>query len=118
MRYVILHSNPESVGDPPQALLDAIARLLAKYHMLQGIQLHESAQGAVVRVSRGKVVVTDGPFAEAKEVLGGLSVYEFPSKEEALAGVREFMGLFAEHWPGYEGACEVRAIMEGPLTTP
>ena len=51
----------------------------------------------------------DGPFVEAKEVIGGYAIFEFRDKEEALAAAKEFMQLHLEHMPGWEGTCEVRA---------
>src|SRR5947199_8002355 len=47
--------------------------------------LHPPSMGARVSFSGGKVVVTDGPFAEAKEVLGGFWMIEVKSREEAIA---------------------------------
>ena len=58
----------------------------------------------------------DGPFVEAKEVIGGYAIMEFRNKEEALASAVEFMQLHRQHMPGWEGTCEVRA-MAGPEDT-
>jgi hypothetical protein len=49
--------------------------------------------GARVKVANGKLSVTDGPFVEAKEVIGGYAIFELRDKEEALAMAREFMQL-------------------------
>jgi len=59
------------------------------------------------------VIVTDGPFAEGKEVVGGYGVLEAGSQEEAVAGAVGLMNLHREHWPGWEGEVEVRRIL-GP----
>jgi hypothetical protein len=56
--------------------------------------------------------VTDGPFAEAKEVIGGWAILEAPSKAEALRIAREFMELHRKHWPEFEGESEVRPMFE------
>ena len=54
--------------------------------------------------------VTDGPFTEAKEVVGGYALVEVKSKEEALQVARQFMELHLVHWPAFEGECEVRPL--------
>lgn len=65
-----------------------------------------SVTGARVRLSNGKVTVTDGPFAEAKEVIGGLAILQANSKAEALKLVEDFL-----HVAG-DGECEVRQLFE------
>ena len=72
--------------------------------------------GAQVRIRDGELSVIDGPFVEAKEVIGGYAIFEFRNKEEALASAVEFMQLHRQHMPGWEGTCEVRA-MAGPEDT-
>jgi hypothetical protein len=62
--------------------------------------------GARVRNSNGKVTVTDGPFAEAKEVVGGFAILRANSKEEAIQLARDFLKVAGE------GECELRQIFE------
>ena len=69
--------------------------------------------GATIIGKSGRVI-SDGPFAEAKEVVGGFSIMEFKTREEALANAREFMELHRKHWPEFEGECEVRPFEAGP----
>jgi len=69
------------------------------------------ALGARVRVTAGKLDVIDGPFAEAKEVVGGWAIFEYKSKEEALASAVEFMTLHKEYGEGWEGECEMRQMV-------
>jgi hypothetical protein len=57
-------------------------------HMLSGEGLHPLAKGARITFSGGEPLVTDGPFAEAKEVLGGFWMLQFASKDEAIEWVR------------------------------
>ena len=71
-----------------------------------------SATGARVRLSNGKLNVTDGPFTESKEVVGGLAVLQANSKEEAIEFVKEFL-----HVAG-EGECELRQLFEAGPNTP
>jgi len=57
--------------------------------------------------------VTDGPFTEAKEVIGGYGQFEFKSKKEAIDAALAFMELHKKYWPEWVGETEVRQMM-GP----
>ncbi len=71
-----------------------------------------SSTGARIRLSKdGDITLQDGPFTESKEVVGGFAVYEVPTREEAMKWVRRFVELHKKHWPGWEGTCEVRQMM-------
>ncbi len=72
-----------------------------------------TALGARARLAGGKISVTDGPFSEAKEVIGGFAIYEVPSKAEALEWTRRFLQLHIEHWKGWEGEVELRQMFDG-----
>ena len=61
-------------------------------------------------LSDGKVTVMDGPFTEAKEVVGGFAIFDAPSKAEMLEMDHRFMDLHRTHLPGWEGEAEVRQI--------
>ena len=100
---------------PPKAFLDAMDQLVqeagkAGCVMVEGVGLHPTSAGARVRLSEGKVSVTDGPFTEAKEVVGGYAIFEVNSKSEMLEWTRRFMDLHRTHIPGWEGEAEVRQI--------
>ena len=114
MRFLSIVKAAENQGSPPQALLDAIARLtedsLRDGSLVQTGGLGATMTGARVRIASGKITVTDGPFAEAKEVVGGYAVLEAKSQDEALAAARTFMRLHQQHWPGWEGECEIREL--------
>jgi len=71
-----------------------------------------SALGARVRMSGGKVTVTDGPFTEAKEVVGGFALLSANSKEEAIKLVKNFLQV-----AGHDGECELRQIYEADQDT-
>jgi len=60
----------------------------------------------------GAPLVTDGPYAEAKEVIGGWAIVSFDSEEEARAEGQKMADLHLQHWPGWEGAVEIRRIAE------
>ena len=70
-----------------------------------------------MRITDGQLSVVDGPFAEAKGVIGGYAIFELPGKEEALAAAKEFMQLHKDLMPGWEGVCELRALHRAPLET-
>src|SRR5262245_3854221 len=70
-----------------------------------------SATGARVRLSKDKLTVIDGPFTEAKEVIGGLAILQADSKEAAIELVRQFL-----HAAG-DGECELRQLFEPDRTT-
>ena len=74
--------------------------------------LHPPSMGARVSFGGGKPVVTDGPFTEAKEVIGGWAILAASSKAEAVRIATEFMELHRQHWPEFEGECEVRPMFE------
>jgi len=85
--------------------------------MLDAGGLYPTAQSTEMRLTGGTITTTDGPYAEAKEVVGGYSVIEAASHEEAVRDARAVLELHQELWPGWEGSVEVRRIAgpeEGP----
>ena len=115
MRYLSLVKSAENQGPAPQALQDAMAKLIADSlqdgSLVQTGGLGASAKGFRVRSAGGKLTVTDGPFTEAKEVVGGYAVIEWASREQAVEGALAFMRLHTQHWPSWQGECEVREIV-------
>ncbi len=116
MRFMMIVKHAENQGPPPQALMDAITKLVEEEAkagtMLGNGGLGPTAQGARVRLSGGKVTVTDGPFTETKEIVGGYAQFELKSKEEAVKSAVLFMELHKKHWPGWEGETEVRQMFD------
>jgi hypothetical protein len=113
MTIVKAAESQRSYG-PPQELMDAIETLRDEA-IKAGVfvdtgGLLPSAVGANVRLSNGKLTVTDGPFTEAKEVIGGFAVFNVKSKKEAVDWTLKFMDLHKKHWPGWEGVTEVRQM--------
>ena len=115
MQFLSIVKSAENQGAPPQALLDAIAKLtrdgIKDGSLIQTGGLAGSSTGARIRISGGKLTVIDGPFAEAKELVGGYAVLEAKSRDEALEAARLFLQLHQRHWLGWEGECEVRQIV-------
>lgn len=116
MRFMIMVKSAENSGPPPQKLMDAIAKLGEEATkagtLVETGGLYPSAAGARVRLSGGKLSVIDGPFTEAKEVVGGYAIYDVKSKKEAIEATSRFMELHREHWPGWEGESEIRQIFD------
>jgi len=116
MKFLMLINHSESYRSQPipQGLLDAMGTFVAegfKSGVLKDTAgLKGTAEAFRVRSSGGKLRVTDGPFTEAKEVVGGYALVEVKSKEEALEVARQFMELHRVHWPAFEGECEVRPL--------
>jgi hypothetical protein len=115
MKFMMIVKSSEKSGYPPKALMDEIDRLgkEAGDKMIGGGGLGPTALGACVRLSGGKVTVIDGPFTEAKEIIGGYAQFELKSKEEAVDSAVRFMELHKKYWPGWEGETEVRQMF-GP----
>jgi hypothetical protein len=114
MRYLSMVKSSENQGPAPQALQDAMAKLMADSFkdgtLIQTGGLGASAKGFRVRSAGGKLTVIDGPFTEAKEVVGGYAVIEAASREQAIASTLAFMRVHSDHWPSWEGECEVLPI--------
>ena len=72
--------------------------------------LRPTAEGTRVRLRRGDLFVTDGPFTESKEVIGGYAILEAASKEEAIELTKRFLKVHGEEW---DVECEVRQL-DGP----
>ncbi|HMJ60435.1 MAG TPA: YciI family protein [Bryobacteraceae bacterium] len=67
-----------------------------------------SVSGARIRLSNSNLTVTDGPFTESKEIVGGLAILQANSKEEAIQHVKDFLKVAGD------GECELRQLHEGP----
>lgn len=119
MRYMFIVKGSENFaasGPPPAALVEAIERLgeeaTKKGTMVSFGGLKPTSSGARMRITNGKIITTDGPFTESKEVIGGFSIFNLASKEEALAEARKFTELHRVHWPNWEGEIEIRQMYE------
>lgn len=118
MKFMTIVRGPENMGPPPAGLIEGIMRLgdeAAKAGVFVTMGgLMPSAASSKIRISEHRMTITDGPFTEAKEIVGGFAVYDVQSKGEAMAWARRFMELHLEHWPEWEGETEIRPLMEGP----
>ncbi len=114
MKFMTMSRSAEGAGMPPPQLIEAMADLVAEAAkagvLVDAGGLLPSRSGALIRLEDGKVTITDGPFAEAREVVGGFAVFEVESKAEVLEWARRFLELHRLHWPGWEGESEIRQI--------
>jgi len=112
---MMLVKHPEISMQPPEEFLDAMNKLNEEATKAGAFQgggaLKPTAASARVRLSAGQIRATDGPFTEAKEIVGGFAILEFASREEAVKSAIDFMGLHKKYWPGWEGETEVREIL-------
>jgi hypothetical protein len=121
MQFMMLVKHVEKHGDklvpPPPKLMEQLTKLSAEAAKSGAMgangALAPTARSSRVRLSTGKVDVIDGPFTEGKEVVGGFAILEYRSKKEAVEGARQYMELYRQFWPGWEGETEVRQLM-GP----
>ncbi len=108
----------EGIGTPPKALFEAmdehIGAQVAAGHFLDGGGLYGTEDAVNFVVRQGEVTRVDGPYAEAKEVVGGWAIMQFDSLEDAIAGQQEFADLHVKHWPEVEMVATLRQISEGP----
>jgi hypothetical protein len=113
MRFMFIIKSA-SAGAPSQAMMEAMHEMAAR-EVTAGRMIHDGGlaprdTGAEVAVRKRKLVVTDGPFAETKEVIGGYAIFELPDMAAAVASATDFMALHVEHLPDWEGVCEVRQV--------
>ncbi len=118
MKYLtfIRHSESYRPAGPPPALMGAMGQFVQK-SLKAGILvdtggLLPSKEGVRVRLAGGKITVTDGPFTEMKEVIGGWAILQTDSKEAAIRVATEFMELHRKHWPEFEGESELRPMFD------
>jgi len=107
----------ESAPPPPMELMAALGKFTAEMTKKGAVVstggLMHTSKGAKLRLSGGKITVTDGPFAEAKECIGGYAVVQVNSKEEAIEMAREFLQIHADVMgPAYELDSEIRQMYE------
>jgi hypothetical protein len=118
MRFMMMVRSDENftdAGPPPKELFERMAALVAETekngNLVSAGGLKHSSSGAQVRLSKnGKIMVTDGPFSEAKEVIGGFAIIEASSKAEAIEHATRFMELHRDTWKGWEGVSEIREM--------
>jgi hypothetical protein len=118
MKYLtfIRHSESNRQSGPPAALMEAMGKFVEKSlkdgSLVDTGGLLPSKDGVRVRLANGKITVTDGPFTETKEVIGGWAILKADSKSEAVRIATEFMELHRKYWPEFDGESEVRPMFD------
>ena len=115
-RFMGFVKMEENVGTPPQALFDAMDKYIGEQagagHFLDGGGLFGTEDAVNFVVREGSVTRIDGPYAEAKEVVGGWALLQYDTLEEAVAGQQEFADLHAKYWPEVTMVATLRQISD------
>jgi len=110
MRYLSIYKTAERPTPPTPEEMAAMGKLIEEGMKAGWLLATEgclpTSLGAKVRRSSGKLSVNDGPFTEAKEVVGGFAILKTNSKEEAIELARKFLEVAGD------GECELRQIYE------
>ena len=118
MRFLmfIKHAENSHPVAPPKPLMNAMETFVGEGFKTGWLKetggLTRTSESVRIRSKDGALTVTDGPFSEAKEIVGGYANVEAKSKEEAVGIARRFMELHRIHWPDFECEGEVRGIQE------
>jgi hypothetical protein len=113
MRFISIFTHEPIDRGPTEAEMAAMAKLIEEGMKAGWLLATEGvsfgATGVRVHKSRaGKVTVTDGPFAEAKEVIGGYALLKAASKDEVVELTRRFLSVAGQ------GTCEIYQLFEMP----
>src|SRR5579862_2476920 len=115
MRFLGLVRSAEGHGTPPHAMTEAMGNFieaaLKNGSLVQTGGLAPGSTAVRIRQSGGRLSFTDGPFVETNEVVGGYAILEAPSRDAAVEIMRTFMQLHEQHWPEWEGECELREMV-------
>lgn len=119
MRFLSMIRVDENSGlVPSEQLMTDMGKLIEELKrenaLISTAGLRPTAEGARVRLRRGKLSTTDGPFTETKEVIGGFAILEAASMKEAIELTKRFLRVHGDEW---DVECEVRQ-MEGPTAAP
>jgi hypothetical protein len=118
MRYMmfIKHTEDYRNAEVPASLYEEMGKFIEeatrKGNFVSGAGLQPTSAGTRVTLKGGKITVVDGPFTESKEIVGGYSIIDAKTREEALDLATRFMELHRTHWPAFEGECEMRPLEE------
>lgn len=110
MRFLSIYKSPESNTPPSPEAMCQMGKMVEEWMRAGKLLATEgcmhSSLGARVRVEGGKYTVSDGPFTEAKELVGGFAILDAPSKEIAIEYVKEFLSVVGQ------GECELRQLYD------
>lgn len=119
MRFLsMIRIDEKTAKAPTERLMNDMGKLIEEMTksgvLIETAGLRPTAEGVRVRLRGGKLSAIDGPFTEAKEVIGGYAMLEAKSKDEAIEQVRRFLALHGDEW---ELECEVRQLDSGEPET-
>jgi hypothetical protein len=112
MKFLSIYKTAETGVPPSQKEMETMGKLIEE-GMKSGYLLAvegclPSVNGARIRLSNGEITITDGPFTESKEIVGGMAILQANSKAEAITHVKDFLKVAGD------GECELRQLYEGP----
>jgi hypothetical protein len=115
MKFLSIYQTHERNTPPTQEEMGRMGKLIEEGFKSGKLVATEgclpSKLGARIRQVNGQAAVTDGPFTESKEIVGGFAIIEMGSKQEAIEYVKEFMKVAGD------GVCELRQLYEMPAGT-
>ncbi len=114
MRFLSMIRVNENTGQvPTERLMNEMGVLIEEMTKSGALVdtggLRPTKEGSRARLRGGKITVTDGPFTETKEVIGGYAIFKAASMAEALEQTRRFLAIHGDAW---DIECEVRQIEE------
>lgn len=116
MRFLSMIRVEENTGKVPnEQLMSDMGKLMeeltATGQLVSTAGLRPTSEGVRVRLRRGgELSIVDGPFTEAKEVIGGYAIIEAKSRDEAVELARRFLKV---HGDDCDIECEVRQLGDG-----
>lgn len=114
LSMIRIDENNAPEGGPSSELMQRMGELIEEMTkagvLLDTAGLTPTAQGTRVHYEGGRLSVTDGPFTETKEVIGGYAMLQAKDKAEAIEWTKRFLKVHEPHWTV---TCEVREVVEG-----
>ena len=118
MKFLMMIKHAEGAPglEHPQSLYEAMGKFVEESFksgvLKETAGLKPTSAATKIRSKGGKLTVTDGPFAESKEIVGGFAIVETKTREEAMAIAWQFMELHRIHVPDFECESEIRPLEE------
>lgn len=117
MRFLCMYKSAKPEGTPPtQEEMAEMGKLIEESfksgRLLAAEGCLPSALGSRVRLTGEKYTVTDGPFSEAKEIIGGFALIQATSKEDAIEFNKRFLKVAGD------GEVEIRQVFDAPDAGP
>ncbi|MEP7185039.1 MAG: YciI family protein [Rhodanobacter sp.] len=111
----MIRINESSGKQPDERLMHDMGKLMEEMTaagiLVDTAGLHRTSEGKRVKLSGGRTSVTDGPFTETKEVIGGYAILEVDSMDQAIEVTRRFLDV---HGAGWDIECEIRQLERAP----